>query len=72
MRGDRYALYSEPDDNPRAYLLSEEELGVALFKADGIADLSPDGVRVVVYDSGFPLCAVGKYNTQPGLWQEAP
>lgn len=70
MRGDRYVLYSETEDAPRAYLLSETERMAATIKAEGIAELSPTGTRVVVYDGTIPLFAVHLLTTQPSLWYD--
>lgn len=68
MHGDRYKLYAEPEDGPRSYLLSDNDLEFATFQAERIADLSPDGTTVVVYDGQTPLFSVHRSTTQPSIW----
>ena len=68
MHGDRYKLYAEPDGGPQSYLLADNDLAMARFQAERIADLSPAGTNVVVYLDGFPLFAVRGTITQPGIW----
>lgn len=69
MPGDRYQLYAEPEGGPRSYLMSDNDLEFATFQAERIADLSPLGTTVVLYDGDTPLFAVHQSTTQPSIWE---
>ena len=64
----RYELWSFGDDEPLSYLMSDDDLDVAMLHAERITHYTPSGVRVLVMEEGIPVLYSRQQATQPGLW----